>query len=343
MLEAAENILPFGRLEDKTGADASGLTSHEVSFQKNEFIELLSVHLAEALPPEHHSLHDAAQHHFKSPGKMLRGRLALAACLQQGMPQQAALDWAVAIELMHNASLVHDDICDDDRLRRDLPSLWAAFGRPLAICFGDWLIGKSFELAARAQAITDAPLTALLAKTMSDLSTGQAAEFTGSALPDCETYLAIVGGKTTPLFMAAIEGAFFAGDPLPADDIQACRKMFEHIGFAYQIANDIENHKALKAGAETGDLLRGAPNAVYIMYRALLTDEKRTAFDHWQKSENKHYAEHWLKDIAASEAETLTYGQFADHLAALKLYQAKLSPTVAALVAPIGDYLSGTK
>ena len=343
MLEAAENILPFGRLEDKASVEAAHPPSRSPSVPENEFLAALTSHLAKSLPSKKHSLHDAAQHHFKSPGKMLRSRLALAACLKKGMPKQAALDWAVAIELLHNASLVHDDICDNDRLRRDLPSLWAAYGQPLAICFGDWLIGKSFELAAQAQAITGAPLTALMARTMSDLSTGQAAEFNGTELPDCEAYLSIVGGKTTPLFMAAIEGAFFAGDPLPAEDIQTCRKMFEHIGFAYQIANDIENHKALKAGAETGDLLRGAPNAVYIMYRALLTDEKRTAFDHWQKSENKHYAEHWLNDIAASEAETLTYGQFADHLAALKLYQAKLSPTVAALVAPIGDYLSGTK
>ena len=187
-------------------------------------------------------------------------------------------------------------------------------------------------------------MTALLARTMSDLSTGQAAEFNGDGAADCATYLSIVGGKTTPLFMAAIEGAFLVKDSLlPAEDIQTCRKMFEHIGFAYQIANDIENHKALKAGAETGDLLRGAPNAVYIMYRAQLSDEKRKVFDNWQNSKSKNYAEHWLNDISASEAEAMTCAQFNDHLTAMKRYQAELSPTVAALVAPIGDYLSGTK
>ena len=343
MLEAAENILPFGRSVGKTSEETGQSFSSDQAFEYDKAGELLSRHLIGILPPKGHSLHAAAQHHFKSPGKMLRSRLALAACVQQGMARQAALDWAVAIELLHNASLVHDDICDDDQLRRDEPSLWAAFGRPLAICFGDWLIGKSFELTANAQADTGAPLIALLAKTISDLSTGQAAEFIGDALPDCATYLSIVGGKTTPLFMAALEGAFLVGDSLRDDDVEACRKMFEHIGFAYQIANDLDNHHALKAGAETGDLLRGAPNAVYIIYRAQLSDEKRRAFDNWQNSENKNYARRWLEDISASEAEAMTCAQFNDHLTAMKSYQAQLSPALAGLVAPIGDYLSGSR
>lgn len=340
MFEVAENILPFGRSEGKSDAGAAKLPSSTAASQKTDLHKALSEHLIDALPPKKHSLYKVSRHHFDVPGKMLRSSLALAACLQQSMPLKPALDWAVAIELLHNASLVHDDICDNDRLRRDRPSLWAAFGQPLAICFGDWLIGKSFELAAQAQAATGAPFTALLAKTMSELSTGQAAEFTGTTLPDCDAYLAIVSGKTTPLFMAAIEGAFLVSNALPKDDMQVCRKLFEHIGFAYQIGNDIDNHNALKAGAETGDLLRGAPNAVYILYRALLTNDKRMAFDNWQNSENKHYATRWLTDISASEAETLAFNQFADHLAAMKLYQTKLSPALAQLVAPIGEYLS---
>lgn len=345
MLEAAENTLPFGKTDEKSGRRAGVIAKRETDTKRQaaEMNAALSTHIRANLPDKSHPLAKAAQHHFSNPGKMLRSHVALAAAMQQGMLPNAALDWAVALEFLHNASLVHDDICDDDHERRNRPSLWAAFGRPMAICFGDWLIAKSFELSARAQAATDAPFTALLAHTMHELAGGQAAEFTGGQLPDCESYRAIVAGKTTPLFMAAIEGAFFVSEAISTTHMTACRNVFEHIGFAYQIANDIDNHNALKAGADTGDLLRGAPNAVYISYRALLTEEKRIAFDNWQQSDNKHYTTKWLLDIAASDAEKHACALFAEHLAAIKLHQAKLSPDLAELIAPIGDYLAGTK
>ena len=342
MLEAAENILPFGRSVDSKSADApmtacidNGNDAASVD------ISMLTKHVLALLPDKVHPLYAPAQHHFAAPGKMLRSRVCLAACLQQGLDIDAALDWAKAIELLHNASLVHDDICDDDHIRRNRASLWAAFGQPTALCFGDWLIGKSFELAARAEAKSGKPFSALLARTMTELSTGQAMEFDKAAAQTLDLYLIIVAGKTTPLFMAAIEGAFLAGKAMPVEEATLCRKVFEHIGFAYQIANDIENHQALKAGADKGDLLRGAPNAVYICYRNLLNADKRAAFDHWQKSEAKHYADKWLRDIAASEAETQAYRLFDEHLQMVQQVESHLPPALRRLVAPIRAYLTG--
>lgn len=343
MLEAAENILPFGRSAVKNRENTSDVIGAPIAFTALSDIEKLASHLQAVLPKRSHPLHKAAQHHFASPGKLLRSRVALAACLQQGMQEDAALDWAIAIELLHNASLVHDDICDDDHLRRNRPSLWAAHGRAAALCFGDWLIGKSFELAARAQSLTGKPFAALLATTMSELSTGQAGEFIDNEGLDCDSYLAIVAGKTTPLFMAAIEGAFLAGKAISKNDIKACRSIFEHIGFAYQIANDIDNHQALKAGAATGDLLRGAPNAVYICYRAELTLQKRAQFDKWQATTDKRYSGSWLADINASGAEDAACSLFAAHLQAVATLQNALSDDLGRLVAPITAYLAGSK
>ena len=62
----------------------------------------------------------------------------------------AALHWAVAIEVLHNASLIHDDICDGDQLRRGRPAVWSKYGRDVALTLGDWLVALSFELAAEA-------------------------------------------------------------------------------------------------------------------------------------------------------------------------------------------------
>ena len=69
----------------------------------------------------------------------------------------SALYWAASIEVMHNASLVHDDISDGDTTSRDRPSIWAAFGRDIALALGDWLIGLSFELAGKAAVKGQAP------------------------------------------------------------------------------------------------------------------------------------------------------------------------------------------
>ena len=338
MLEVAENILPF---VEKAGNRVTKPAVEDVP--SVSIAEALADHLSACLPAPSHPLFAPANHHFQAPGKMLRSRVALAAGLQQGMSRMAALDWAIAIELMHNASLVHDDICDDDKQRRNRPSLWAAFGRATAICFGDWLIAKSFELAARVQSETDKPFTALLAKTMSDLSTGQAAEFSNGAVSNCETYLDVVAGKTTPLFMAAIEGPFLINETAETHDIVACRKIFEHIGFAYQIANDIDNHQMLKNGAETGDLLRGAPNAVYICYRSGLSDDRRALFDKWQNAETKPYRHSWLADITKSDAEAMASALFAEHLHKVTELQSELSLELARLVSPICAYLSGDK
>ncbi len=343
MLEAAENILPFGRSANNHRENISDDVAGPRVFVGLSDSEKLVSHLQAVLPKRSHPLHNAAQHHFANPGKLLRSRVAHAACLQQGIAEAAALDWAMAIELMHNASLVHDDICDDDHLRRNRPSLWACFGRATALCFGDWLIGKSFELAARAQSQTGKPFAALLATTMTELSTGQASEFIDNDGLDCDSYLAIVAGKTTSLFMAAIEGAFLAGTAISKRDIKACRSLFEHIGFAYQIANDIDNHQALKNGAAAGDLLRGAPNAVYICYRGRLTQQKRAQFDKWQATTDKRYSDSWLADIHASGAEDAACRLFAEHLEAVERLQNALPDDLGHLVAPITAYLAGSK
>ncbi len=109
---------------------------------------VMSAFIMQRLPSGKHPLATAAQHHFKRTGKQLRGRMALAAGDSFGVPRTTSLPWAAAVEVLHNASLVHDDICDGDMVRRGAPSVWALYGRDTALALGDWLIALSFELAA---------------------------------------------------------------------------------------------------------------------------------------------------------------------------------------------------
>ena len=306
---------------------------------------LLKAEIAAALladlPVAGSPLHDAAAHHHASGGKMLRGMLAMSAGLQAGLARQAALDWAVAIEHLHNASLVHDDLCDDDLMRRNRPSVWNAFGRPMAICLGDWMIGRSFARAAAAQAAApDSDLTGLLADTLTVLSNGQAGEFCDSGEPDLAGYAAIVSGKTTPLFVAAVEGCLRMAGRDGSEHLAACHDLFSDIGIAYQIGNDLEDHHALCAGEMSGDLTRNAPNAVYISFRNTLAQEHCDAFDLWRHSGRPDGLDDWLARIAETDAEARAAKLMQAHLKSVDRQCAALSPDVGAMLLPIFSYLA---
>ena len=75
--------------------------------------------------------------HLNTGGKRLRARLALTAARALGQPRDRWLEWAAAVELMHNATLIHDDIQDGDRLRRGKETTWVRYGVPQAINAGD--------------------------------------------------------------------------------------------------------------------------------------------------------------------------------------------------------------
>ena len=79
------------------------------------------------LPKSDTALAEAARHHFAKSGKMLRAKMALRAAKILKIDAAASLHWAVAIEVLHNASLIHDDICDGDQLRRGRLSVWSKY------------------------------------------------------------------------------------------------------------------------------------------------------------------------------------------------------------------------
>ena len=130
------------------------------------------------LPKAGQPLAEAASHHFAKPGKMLRAKMALRASHLLNVDRAAALHWAVAIEVLHNASLIHDDICDGDQLRRGRPAVWSKYGRDVALTLGDWLVALSFELAAEAAQRLQTPmLVKILADHMKTTTMGEAREF----------------------------------------------------------------------------------------------------------------------------------------------------------------------
>lgn len=287
-----------------TGLHPQGLTD-ELSIGADDLADnrhALSRYLMENLPPEGHPLAASAHHHFANTGKLLRGMTALLSAQALGVSAPAALAWALAVEFMHNASLVHDDICDHDVVRRNRESVWKVFGIQQAICFGDWLVAESFRHAAQADSLAKldeqaqtgrvnagadaASCVALLSGHMAALSTGQAAEFIFDTYPDWAGYQDIVAQKTMPLMLAPVEGAIHlrgdVHDSLKSEGLQAIKGIFACLGLAYQIANDVKNFLGTDGARRiNGDLHRRAPNAVMVLFRDGLVNGSLHEFDDW--------------------------------------------------------------
>ena len=278
---------------------ASPIASASDAFDFKDFIMGLC-------PAEGHPLAGPAAHHFKRPGKMLRAKLALSAAKRMGASQEPARYWAAAVELLHNASLVHDDMCDDDAVRRGRPSVWSVYGRNMALALGDWIIAKAFECAGHAAATSGLPhLVGLLSEHMLATTTGQSLEFVEQDYPAWDAYLEICTGKTAPLFVAPVEGIAHLADR--AHVAEPLRRFFTAVGAAYQIANDMQNVTGTDGAFKpASDLVRRTPNAVIVTYRALLTGALLDEFDSWLNSDDTAQARHWHQAILSSQALSLT-------------------------------------
>ncbi len=142
-------------------------------------------------------------------GKRLRPRLLLGVALAQGATIESALDAAAAIEILHNYSLVHDDIEDRDELRHGRQTLWSVFGIPQALNAGDALCALSFLVLMRARAHhrDERVLQMVLAlhEAHATMCDGQSLDLAFERRPHVglEEYEAMIGAKTAALFGAS--------------------------------------------------------------------------------------------------------------------------------------------
>jgi geranylgeranyl diphosphate synthase type I len=180
-------------------------------------------------------------------GKRVRPTLALLVCEAAGGDPDEALDFAVGVELVHNASLVVDDSIDRSDLRRGEPSAWAAFGRGPAIVASDGLLGEAFDLFSADRRATEA-----VADAMVELGEGEATELVDRPENRAE-YMALARRKTGALFRAAAEVGAVAADADPPT-VETAGEYAERVGVAFQLRDDMldETARAEELGKPTG-------------------------------------------------------------------------------------------
>ncbi|WP_314414760.1 polyprenyl synthetase family protein [Streptomyces sp. DSM 40484] len=176
-------------------------------------------------------------------GKMLRAALAMLAARAFGASTASAVPGAVAVELVHNFSLLHDDLMDADELRRGRPTAWVAFGRGPAVLAGDALLSQALRVVTEVRGTPVQPATGAITSAVDAIIQGQAADLELDGYPvdevDTDDYLAACA-KTSGLLGGCLEvGAALAHAPAPA--ARMLRSAAWDLGVAWQIADDIES------------------------------------------------------------------------------------------------------
>lgn len=180
--------------------------------------------------------------HLATGGKRLRARLALGATEALGGDREGAVAWAASCELLHNATLLHDDVQDGDRVRRGRAAVWVRHGVSQAINAGDLMLMLPYSVLDHLDTsdATKWALTRVLATNAELIVRGQAGELDllSHDRLDWDNYATSTQGKTAALFGMPVEGAaLLAGHSREAADELA--EPFRRIGLLFQIQDDV--------------------------------------------------------------------------------------------------------
>ena len=175
-------------------------------------------------------------------GKQLRPMLALLAaraCSVDGHASEATVRYAAAAELLHNATLLHDDVADDSDQRRGVPTIRSLMGPTVSVLLGDYWLVKAMELIL-GEHEADSKVIRIFSKTLSDLAEGELLQLQKAQSGDTveEDYLRIIYSKTASLFEAScVSAALSVG--ASEDAVEAMRAYSVALGRAFQIKDDL--------------------------------------------------------------------------------------------------------
>jgi octaprenyl-diphosphate synthase len=177
-----------------------------------------------------------ADHLIAGSAKRLRPLLTVAAARLAGARDDACLKLAAAVEFIHTATLLHDDVVDSSQLRRGRVAAHLIWGAPSSVLVGDFLFARAFELMVGSGSM---PALEILARASRVIAEGEVLQLTRAHDLDLsqDVYLEIIKAKTAELFAAAAEaGAVSAG--APPERCRALRKFGQDLGLAFQLVDD---------------------------------------------------------------------------------------------------------
>ena len=199
---------------------------------------------------------EVAKHLIDSGGKRLRPMLTLALAQLVGYADDGHIKLAAAVEFMHTATLLHDDVVDESEMRRGRLAARMLWGNEASVLVGDFLLGQAFKMMVEVGSLKALEILSSAAAVIAEGEVMQLAAAKNTATTEDE-YLAVIRAKTAELFAAACEvGPAIAGRAKAEQT--ACRSFGMNLGVAFQLVDDALDYggAAQKLGKNVGDDFR---------------------------------------------------------------------------------------
>jgi len=221
---------------------ASEMSLDELLNQVDDFVFNHLSSAVEAIPNKINAAECAAKYHLATPGHKVRARLCLAACLDLNIQYNDMLIISAVSELLHNASLIHDDIQDMDEMRRGIETVWKKFGSNVAICAGDLLLSSAYGVLA---GISDPKLLpkliTLISMRTASVIKGQCddIEYKSQPINSIETYKKIAIAKSGALLGLPIELALILANQ--DEYLSVAQNATSAFAIGYQVIDDLND------------------------------------------------------------------------------------------------------
>lgn len=223
---------------------------------------------------------NVSQHVINAGGKRMRPLITLLCSrMLEDSPSEAAMHLAAITEMLHTATLVHDDVIDESGMRRGKPTANATWNNATAVLVGDYLIARAFNLLVGFGSL---PLLKLFSDGTCDIAEGEVLQLQHQHNPQAteDDYMRIIDGKTSRLFMMATQGAAILRDK--TEHLPALADFGQHFGNAFQIIDDVLDYSgdSETMGKNLGDdLAEGKPTLPTIKALALLKHSDTASFE----------------------------------------------------------------
>lgn len=254
--------------------DKLSLIKNPIEQELVDFKELFDSSLTNSNP----LLNEVLLHLKKGRGKMMRPILVLLMAKLFGEVTKSTLHAAVALELLHTASLVHDDVVDESTKRRGQLSANAIYNNKIAVLVGDYILATCL---VQANLSADSDIVGVVAHLGQDLSEGEVLQLSNVSNSEIseEVYFDVIRKKTAALFAACTKAAAISVKT-SAEQTEKARLFGEYIGICFQIKDDIfDYYDSKELGKPTGnDMLEGKLTlpAIYV-----LTSKQCEEADNW--------------------------------------------------------------
>ena len=238
-----------------------------------EQVKLVEERIRAQARESHPDLRAALEHLLASGGKRVRPTVVLLVGNMLGGPEEKLVTLGAAVEMLHTATLVHDDLIDGALLRRGLPTLNARWSPAATVLTGDFMFARAAKLAAEADHL---PLMKLFAETLAIIVNGELTQlFTSRGLINRENYYQRIYAKTASLFEMSARAAAMVS-PVDEEMVETMRIFGYETGMAFQIADDILDFSGdqTAVGKPLGsDLLQGLVTLPAIYYAEANPDD----------------------------------------------------------------------